>query len=56
MAIARFFLRRRGGNEISVSQSRNWLTERMGHSPPVRLVFDEESPQLPASTGNFEDW
>jgi len=56
MAIAQFFLRRRGGNEVSVSQSRKWLTERMGYSPQVRLAFDQESPQLTASTGNFEDW
>jgi hypothetical protein len=56
MAIARFFLRRRGGNDLSVSQSRKWLTERMVYSPQVRLVFDQELPQLVASTGNFEDW
>jgi hypothetical protein len=56
MAIAQIFLRRRGGNDVSVSQSRKWLTERMVYSPQVRLVFDQESPQLAASTGNFEDW
>jgi hypothetical protein len=56
MAIAQFFLRRRGGNEVLVSQSRKWLTECMAYSPQVRLVFDEEPPQLAASIGNFEDW
>jgi hypothetical protein len=56
MAIAQFFLRHRGGNDVSVSQSRKWLTERMVHSPQVRLVFDEEPPQLTVSAGNFEDW
>jgi hypothetical protein len=48
--------RRRCGGGVFASQSWKWLTERMVHSPQIRLVFDEEQPQLAPSTGNFEDW
>jgi hypothetical protein len=55
MAITRISPPHRSGSEVSVSQSREWLTERFAHLPQVRLVFDEELPQLAARNGNFEE-
>jgi hypothetical protein len=43
----------RSGSEVLASQSRKGLTERLAHSPQVRLVFGEESPQLAGANGNF---
>jgi hypothetical protein len=38
-----------------VSQSRKWLTERLGYLPQVRRFFGEELPQLSKANLNFED-
>jgi hypothetical protein len=43
----------RSGSVVSASQSRKGLTERLAHSPQVRLVFGEELPQLATADGNF---
>jgi hypothetical protein len=40
----------RSGSEVFVSQSREWLTERLAYLPQVRLVFDEELPQSATRT------
>jgi hypothetical protein len=32
------------------------VNETYGRAPQIRLTFSEKSPQLTASTGNFEDW
>jgi hypothetical protein len=45
----------RPGSEVFASQSWNWLTERFGYPPQVRLVFDEELAKLAAQRENFED-
>jgi hypothetical protein len=45
----------RPGSEVFASQSWNWLTERFGYPPQVRLVFDEELATLAARRENFED-
>jgi hypothetical protein len=43
------------GSGVFASQSWKWLTERLAYLPQVCLVFDEELPQLAASSENFED-
>jgi hypothetical protein len=45
----------RSGSEVFVSQSREWLTERLAYVPQVCLVFDEELPQSAPPNENFED-
>jgi hypothetical protein len=46
---------RRSGSEVSVSQSRKWLTERLAPLPQVSLVFDEQLPQFLNPNENFVD-
>jgi hypothetical protein len=57
-------MKRHGGNpilappgrfdsELFASQSRKWLTERLGHLPQVRRFFGEELPELSNAIGNF---
>jgi hypothetical protein len=41
------------GSDVFASQPWKWLTERFAHAPRVRLVFDEELPQLPGRIENF---
>jgi hypothetical protein len=45
----------RSGSEVFVSQSREWLTERLAYLPQVCLVFDQELPQSAAPNENFEE-
>jgi hypothetical protein len=45
----------RSGSEVFVSQSREWVTERLAYVPQVCLVFDEELPQSAAPHENLED-
>jgi hypothetical protein len=39
--------------EVSASQSRKWLTERLRYLPQVRRFFGEELPQLSKANANF---
>jgi hypothetical protein len=55
MALTRFPLPAGFGSAVFASQSWNWLTERFGYPPQVRLVFDEELAKLAAQRENFED-
>jgi hypothetical protein len=45
----------RSDSEVLASQSRKWLTERLGYLPQVRRFFGEELPQLSKANANFED-
>jgi hypothetical protein len=45
----------RSDSEVLASQSRKWLTERLGYLPQVRRFFGEELPQLSKPRANFED-
>jgi hypothetical protein len=45
----------RSDSEVLASQSRKWLTERLGYLPQVRRFFGEELPQLSKPHANFED-
>jgi hypothetical protein len=47
--------RDRADSEVLASQSRKWLTERLGYLPQVRRFFGEELPQLIKANANFED-
>jgi hypothetical protein len=42
-------------SEVLASQSRKWLTERLGNLPQVRRFSGEELPQLSKANLNFED-
>jgi hypothetical protein len=55
MAITQISPLSRSGSEVFVSQSWKWLTERFAYLPQVRLVFDEELPQLADPNENFEE-